>query len=107
MLRSNWFQILLALAEDPAHGSEIARRVKSQTEGATTLWPATLYRTLDEMAEARLIRELTGDDHPPGESEKRRYYGVTEKGSEALRQSAERLAAWATTANTRLERRGT
>ena len=105
MLRSNWFQILLAVAEKPAHGSAIARRVKDQTDGATTLWPATLYRALDEMAEADLLHELTGDDHPEGESEKRRYYGITPKGSRALRESADRMAAWATAANTRLERR--
>ncbi|NNM32919.1 MAG: PadR family transcriptional regulator [Gemmatimonadetes bacterium] len=107
MLRSNWFQVLLALADAPAHGSEVARRVKSQTEGSTTLWPATLYRTLDEMSDSGLIRELVGSQHPEGASEKRRYYRITPEGSKALRESADRMASWAASANQRLERRRT
>ena len=102
MLRSNWFQILLALADDAAHGSEVARRVKAQTDGATTLWPATLYRTLDDMADDDLIEELLGDRHPEGASAKRRYYAMTPKGRTALKTSADQMASWAQTADRRL-----
>lgn len=102
ILRRNWFQILLALADEPAHGSAVARVVKSQTDGSLTLWPATLYRTLDEMVDAGLIHELTGDDHPDGASAKRRYYGITPRGRETLGKSAQKMAEWAAAADRRL-----
>jgi len=103
LLRRNWFQILLALADKPAHGSAVARAVKAQTDGSITLWPATLYRTLDDLVEADLIRELTEDDHPEGASAKRRYYRITAKGRETLRASAGKMAEWVAAAERRLQ----
>lgn len=101
-LRSNWFHILLALAEGDRHGSAIARDVLEQTDDGVRLWPATLYRTLDDMVAAGLIRELTGGEHPEGESARRRFYQITGNGRRALAAAAERMAGLAGAARTRL-----
>ena len=102
LLRRNWFHILVALADRDVHGSGIARDVAKQTSDSVTLWPATLYRTLDAMVKAGLIIELTGDRHPEGESGKRRYYRATAKGREELRAAARQMAGWAGLAEHRL-----
>jgi len=101
-LRSNWFHILLALAEEDRHGSAVARAVLDQTDGGLRLWPATLYRTLDDMVEAGLIEELTGGRHPEGERGRKRYYGLTGDGRAALAESAKRMASLAGAALARL-----
>ena len=102
MLKLPAFHVLMALAGEDLHGSGIARDVRGQTEGRVRLWPATLYRTLDELVEARLIRELAGAEHPDGESARRRYYRITPAGRDALAEEAARMAAWARTAHQRL-----
>lgn len=94
-LKSHWLHILLALAERDLHGSGIVRAVLDQTHGALKLWPVTLYGSLEEMAQAGLIRELAGDDHPDGASARRRYYSVLPAGRARLRAEAERLASLA------------
>jgi DNA-binding PadR family transcriptional regulator len=101
-LRQNWFHILVALAELDMHGSAIARDVLDQTGGSLRLWPATLYRTLDDMVEEELIIELQGADHPDGESGRRRYYRATPRGRAELAAAAERMATLAGTARRRL-----
>jgi len=101
-LRPNWMHILVSLAEGEMHGSAIARDVLEQTEGSLRLWPATLYRTLDDMVAAGLIVELSGKDHPDGESTRRRYYRATPNGRAELAEAVERMAALAGTARRRL-----
>ena len=103
-LRPNWLHILVSLAEGDLHGSAIARDVLDQTDGSLRLWPATLYRTLDDMVAAGLIIELSGKDHPEGESTKRRYYRATPKGRAELSAAVERMAVLAGTARRRLRK---
>ncbi len=103
-LRTNWVHILVSLADRDLHGSAVARDVIDQTAGALRLWPATLYRTLDDMVELGLILELTGPDHPDGASGRRRYYRATPGGRAALAAEADRLAALVGTARRRLSR---
>jgi DNA-binding PadR family transcriptional regulator len=101
-LRPNWLHILVSLAEGDMHGSAIARDVLDQTEGGLRLWPATLYRTLDDMVAAGIILELSGKDFPDGESTRRRYYRATPKGRAELSAAVERMATLAGTARRRL-----
>jgi DNA-binding PadR family transcriptional regulator len=102
VLRSNWFHVLAALARQDLHGSAIVEDVLDQTDGEVRLWPATLYRTLDEMVADGLIEELTGARHPSGESQRKRYYRATPLGRRELAASAERLSAYAGIARHRL-----
>ena len=101
-LRPNWLHILVSLAEGDMHGSAIARDVLDQTDGSLKLWPATLYRTLDDMVAAGLILELSGTDFPDGESTRRRYYRTTPQGRAELTAAIERMAALTGTARRRL-----
>ena len=101
-MRTNWFHILVALAERDMHGSDIARDVLERTNGRLRLWPATLYRTLDDLAKAELIVELEGEDRPDGGGGRERYYRITAPGREALSEESERLIALAGAARRRL-----
>jgi DNA-binding PadR family transcriptional regulator len=107
VLRPNWLHILVSLAEGDMHGSAIARDVLDQTDGQLRLWPATLYRTLDDMVAAGLILELSGKDHPKGESTQRRYYRATPRGREELFAAAQRMATLAAVARRRLRKAST
>ncbi len=89
-LKPRWFHILLALSENPAHGSGIVRHVLEQSQGSMRLWPAMLYGSLEKLAQVGLIKELP--ESPGGESGKRRYYEITEKGRAELKREAEHLA---------------
>ncbi|MEZ5319577.1 MAG: helix-turn-helix transcriptional regulator [Vicinamibacterales bacterium] len=99
------FQILLALAEEPRHGSGIVRAVLDQTAGALRLWPVKLYAALESLAEEGLIEALPDRERPPGASARRHYYRPTRAGRQALAAEADRLAHLADTARTRLARR--
>jgi len=82
------------------------RDVLEQTDGAVHLWPATLYGTLDQLAAAGLISELASpDEHPAGQSEKRRYYRITKQGRASLAAEIRRLEDTAKAAKLRLSPR--
>lgn len=95
-LQPRWFHILLALSDEPRHGSGIVDRVLQQTDGGLRLWPAMLYGTLEQLVEVGLIQELTRpEERPPGASGRRRYFRITTTGRERLAEDAERLEALA------------
>jgi DNA-binding PadR family transcriptional regulator len=104
-LRRNWFHVLVALAEEGLHGAAIARDVLEQTEGHLRLWPATLYRTLDDMVDAGLIAELDEGERPADASARLRYYRATPQGRAELRSHLGRMESVLGTARRRL--RGT
>lgn len=98
-LRPAVFHILLALAERDLHGLGIAAEVERATGGAVELGPATLYRSLAEMASLGLIREV---DAPEGGGDpRRRYYRLSAAGRDAAAAEAERLAQLVRTARSR------
>lgn len=101
-IRRNWFHVLVALADEDLHGAAIARDVLEQTDGDLRLWPATLYRTLDEMADAGLIVELDEEERPDDASARLRYYRATPQGRAELRAHLERMESVLGTARRRL-----
>ena len=83
------FHILLVLAASPSHGLGIAKSVDEATDGAVTLGPGTLYRSLKELMGELLIQEI---DPPEGPSDpRRRLYEITPTGLERARAEARRL----------------
>jgi len=107
-LKPQWFHILLALSHEPQHGSGIVRSVLDQTDDKLRLWPATLYGSLEELAQLGWIEELTGpDQRPEGESEKKRFFRITQAGKQVLTAEADRLQSLAQTAMERLGSRST
>jgi DNA-binding PadR family transcriptional regulator len=106
-LKTQWFHILLALSHEPQHGSGIVRAVLEQTDNKLRLWPATLYGSLDELAQLGWIEELTEPgERPAGESEKKRFSRITPAGKQILSAEADRLKSLAQTAMKRLASRG-
>lgn len=97
-LKPHWFHILLALADRDLHGHGLTRHVLDATGGDLRLWPVTLYSSLDELVQMGWIRELAGDEHPTGESNRRRYFRITDAGRNALAAEARRLHALSTRA---------
>ena len=92
-IKIHWFHILVALADEDRHGNGIVREVLERTDGQLRIWPVMLYRCLDEMAEEGLVTELTDStERPPQESERRRYFRITEKGLQVLAEETERLS---------------
>ena len=91
-LMPRWFQILIALSDQPRHGSDIVREVLGQTGGSLRLWPAMLYGSLEQMADVGLIDELTSPEtRPSGASARRRYFQITDRGRRELAEEADRL----------------
>ena len=93
-LKSQWFQILLALSGADRHGYGIQRTVLGQTDGNMRLWPAMLYRSLGTLEKGGLIRQTpTPVDEP--EDERRQYYALTPEGRLRLEEEATMMARWA------------
>ena len=102
-LKPQWFHILLALSEEPLHGSGIVRSILTQTDGRMRLWPAMLYGSLDELAGRGWIEEvLDPQERPQGVSDRQRIYRITGAGVRLLAAEAERLAALARAALSRV-----
>jgi DNA-binding PadR family transcriptional regulator len=99
-LKTQFFYILLALADGERHGLAVARDVQALSDSAVKLWPATLYGSLDELRARKWIEEL--DEHPEEESERRRYYRITRAGRQVLEAEAERLGRLAKLARARV-----
>lgn len=92
-IKTHWFHILLALADEDRHGNGIVREVLERTDGQLRIWPVMLYRCLDEMMEEGLVAELVDSrERPPGESERRRYFRITDKGFQVLSEETNRLS---------------
>ncbi len=92
-LKTQYFQILLALSRRDLHGYAIQRAVLDQTDDQLKLWPAMLYRSLAKLEEADLIAETEAPKDEP-DDERRQYYRLTEAGRGRLRDEAEMLARW-------------
>jgi DNA-binding PadR family transcriptional regulator len=102
-MKKNWFFILLSLANGDRHGLAIMRDVLDLTEGAVRLWPATLYGSLDELEAEGWITELAeARARPKGESERKRYFRITEAGRRALGEETERMAVLVRAARSRM-----
>jgi DNA-binding PadR family transcriptional regulator len=92
-LKTQYFQILLALSQRDLHGYAIQRAVLDQTDEQVMLWPAMLYRSLGKLEEGGLIQAAEAPDDEP-DDERRQYYALTDEGRQRLREEAEMLARW-------------
>jgi DNA-binding PadR family transcriptional regulator len=102
-LKPREYYVLLALAAGARHGLAIARDVEQLADGVIRLWPATLYGTLDELADRGWIVP-----HAPSEdeSEKKRFFALAPAGRRALAAETARLAGIVKTARARMRRPG-
>jgi len=101
MLKPQWFQILLGLADGPRHGLAVRDDVLARTDGDMHLWPAMLYRSLQALESRGWIRETDAPaDQTPGPGQPR-YYELTGSGRTALRREVERLELLVATARSK------
>lgn len=107
-MKSHWFFILLSVASSPRYGTAIQEDVRSLSDGAVRLWPATLYGSLEELVEKRWLEEMDADERPEAVSGRERYYRLTASGRVALEAEVARLEGLAKVARARLKpaRRG-
>lgn len=86
--------ILLALADGAKHGYAIKQDVAERTRGSVRLGPGTLYEAVQRLLDSGLIREGEADEEPPnGQVAQRRYYVLTARGWEVLREELRQLDA--------------
>ncbi len=93
-MKPHWFQILLAVADGPMHGTAIMEEVFERTEGAMKLWPGTLYGSLRELETAGWLREIDPPEGAPKEGGKRRFYRIAAEGRDTLAAEVQRLATF-------------
>jgi DNA-binding PadR family transcriptional regulator len=93
------FFILTALVDEPRHGYGIVGEVADLSEGRVRLKVGTLYGVLDRLVGEGLV-ELDREEIQQGRL--RRYYRLTDAGGRALAAEAERHAANARVAASRL-----
>ncbi|MFE9657307.1 PadR family transcriptional regulator [Micromonospora sp. NPDC006431] len=93
------FFILTALVDAPRHGYGIVADVAELSRGRVQLKIGSLYGALDRLVGDGLV-ELDREEAWQGRL--RRYYRLTERGRDALTAEAQRLAANARLASTRL-----
>lgn len=100
-LKPQWFQILLALAGGPLHGTAIMEEVLERTDGEMRLWPATLYGSLRDLESEGWIDEAPAPEDAPTEGGRRKFYVLAPEGREVLAAETRRLAQWVAVARDR------
>ena len=94
------FSILLALAGSEKHGYAIMKEAATPNGGGVSMGPGTLYGSLDRMMGAGLVEETGITDN-----ERRRYYRITNLGTQVFRAEASRLAEMMTAVRSKVEPR--
>ena len=100
-LHTNWLHILVSVASDPRHGYAIMQEVLERTGGKLQLWPTTLYRALNRMESAGLVRQRSGQGRE--EDERRINYAITRLGRAALRKELQRLEEFVALGHSRIQ----
>jgi DNA-binding PadR family transcriptional regulator len=93
-LKPQWFQILLALADQDLHGYAIMKDVLERTGGRMRLWPGMLYGSLKRMVAARMIEEIEPSSLANEDDVDRRFYRITRLGKRSLAEEASRMAEY-------------
>jgi DNA-binding PadR family transcriptional regulator len=92
-MRSIEFEILLTLAAGERHGYAIIQAIETRSRGAVSVETGTLYRALQRLAEAGLVRPTDTRATIAGDDERRRFYAITTAGRRAAADEARRMAS--------------
>lgn len=85
------FQVLLALAEGPAHGWAIGKELKERTSGRVDPTTGGLYHVLRRLEDAGQV-ERAPEARGAGEDARRQYFRITAAGRLAAAAEARHLA---------------
>ena len=84
------FLILFALGSGEKHGYALMREARELSDGEFQIGPATLYTTIQRLLESGWIKEVPG---PKNGDSRRRHYGLTSEGHDALHLELKRMEA--------------
>ena len=87
------FQILLTLASGERHGYAIIQHIGDRSRGTVTVETGTLYRALQRLLDAELVRMTEPPADVDNDDERRRYYAITPAGKRAAADEARRMAS--------------
>ena len=89
-LRSVEVDILIAVAQSPAHGYAILKEAEERRGGHPGFEIPTLYRALRRMRDEGLVRSLSGNGEEP-DARRRQYWQATQLGRDVLAAEIARL----------------
>ncbi len=109
-LREPTLFILLTLSKERKHGYAILKDVEALSEGRIVLSTGTLYGALARLLEQGVIRKSTDDRQSSGpynksdgiDTQKRKYYELTQFGSRVLAVEIKRIGTILATARREL-----
>ena len=100
-------QVLLALADAPAHGYAIGKDIEARSGGRLDPTTGALYQALKRLADAKLIEAADPPADDAGDA-RRKYFAITRSGRAAAAEELERLERIVKTGrHRRLHRAGT
>ena len=85
------FYIMLALTNADRHGYEIMKQIELDSDETIKIGPATLYTTIKRLLRASFIVEREERPDPQLDDQRRRYYGLTSIGREAVLREVKRM----------------
>jgi DNA-binding PadR family transcriptional regulator len=85
------FHILLSLSDRDLHGYAIIQDIRERTDGEVELTASTLYAAIKRLLDGRLIEELDTRPGPEDDDPRRRYYRITQLGTDVARLETARL----------------
>jgi PadR family transcriptional regulator PadR len=74
--------ILSILLKEPSYGYEISKQIKTITDEKYIIKETTLYSAFTRMEKNGFIESFVAEQDPEGNSKKRTYYRITDKGRE-------------------------
>jgi DNA-binding PadR family transcriptional regulator len=84
----NVFYILFALSQGKMHGYGVMQEVRTLSDGAVRMGPATLYTTIQRLLDLVWIEEVSS---PTDADSRRRYYRLTAGGRSTLAAELDRM----------------
>jgi PadR family transcriptional regulator PadR len=100
ILRPVELHILLSVVDRPRHGYAILQEAEERTDGRPGFEFPTLYRALQRLRDAKLIRAT--DSPEPEADERREYWEATSTGRRALEAELKRLETVVTVGRARI-----
>lgn len=95
------FLILFSLIDGERHGYGVLKHVSEESEGRIRLDPANLYRSLKRLMKDGLVVESEKRPASDLDDERRRYYALTDLGTQVVVAEATRLSKLADAARSR------
>ncbi len=90
-LSNRHYLVLVALASGTRHGYAVKKEIRRISDGASDPGAGSLYRSIRQLTEARLIEEAPERPDPALDDERRVYFRLTDLGREVLELETSRL----------------